>query len=101
MAKTRAMKRQQREADREQRIQQARERNEAKQQRTRRRIASQPSLLAATRRRRARTAIFIALFVNALVWILSADWAIRGFALVISLLAAPLIAVLFVGGHRD
>lgn len=96
MAKTRAARRREREADRERRIQEARAKNESQQRIIKRRVASQPSLLAATRRRRARTALFIAIFINALVWILSPSWSLRTLSLVLSLLAAPLIAVLFV-----
>lgn len=100
MAKTRALRRAAREADRERRISAARERNERVQKKSSRRIAQQPSLIDATRRRRGRTALFFLLFANALVWILNPQWSIRGIALVVSLLVAPIIAVLFVGGAR-
>lgn len=101
MAKTRAHRRAEREADRERRITSARERNERRQKQGRRRVASQPSLLRATRSRRARTAIFIVIFANALVWILTPEWSARGIVLVVTLLIAPMIAVLFVGGARE
>lgn len=96
MAKDRALRRAAREADRQRRIEAARLRNEENQKRQARRIAGQPSLLQQTRRRKARTAIFIALFMNALVWILSGEWSMRTIAFVVSALIAPMIAVLVV-----
>lgn len=100
MAKERARRRAEREADRQLRIDQARLRNEQSQKRRSRRVAGQPSLIGQTRSRRARTAIFIALFINALVWIVSGDWSMRASALVISLLVAPMIAVLVVDARE-
>lgn len=96
MAKDRALRRAAREADRARRIEQARQRNEENQKRIARRVASQPSLLHQVRRRKARTAIFLALFINALVWILSPEWSMRSISLVVSALVAPMIAVLVV-----
>lgn len=99
MAKDRARRRAEREADRQVRIQRARARNEANQKRISRRVAGQPSLIQLTRRRRARTALFIAIFINALVWILNGEWSMRASALVISLLVSPIISVLVVAAR--
>ena len=96
MAKERAVRRAAREADRQRRIEQAREKNERNQKRVSRRVASQPSLLRATTSRKARTALFVGILINALVWILSEEWSMRFIALVISFLLAPMIAVLVV-----
>jgi len=50
------------------------------------------------RRRRTRTSalLLFLLAVNVLVWVLSADWALRLAALVVSVLAAPVLATLLV-----
>jgi Flp pilus assembly protein TadB len=53
------------------------------------------------RRRRTRTSALLALLlaVNVLVWVLSADWALRLAALVVSVLAAPVLATLLRSGR--
>ena len=50
------------------------------------------------RRRRSRTSALLAVLVaiNVVVWILSPDWALRLAALVVSVLAAPVLATLLV-----
>lgn len=50
------------------------------------------------RRRRTRTSALLAVLVaiNVVVWILSPDWALRLAALVVSVLAAPVLATLLV-----
>lgn len=99
MAKERAQRRALKEADRQRRIEAARQRNERRQKPSARRIAAQPSLLAQTRRSRARLAFFLILLTNALAWILSGQWSVRASALVLSVLVAPIVAVLFVSSH--
>jgi hypothetical protein len=55
--------------------------------------------LARRRRRRASTLLAVLIAVNVLVWVLSPDWALRLAALVVSVLAAPVLATLLVR-HR-
>lgn len=100
MAKLRAQRRALREAERAQRIEAARIRNERHQQRSRRRVAGQPSLIAHTRRTRARLSLFLILLINALIWIVSGDWGVQLIAFVLSALLTPMIAVLFVRSHE-
>jgi Flp pilus assembly protein TadB len=54
------------------------------------------------RRRRVETSLVLALLValNVLVWILSSDWASRLAAVVVSLLAAPVLVTLLVPRRR-
>lgn len=99
MAKERAQRRALREADRLRRIEAARERNERRQKPSVRRVASQPSLLAQTRRTRARVALFLAILINAMAWIVSEEWSIRIGGLLLSLLLVPIVAVLFVSAR--
>lgn len=108
MAKTRALRRAAREADRAARISQARERNQQRQRREARvalwrdRLlpAAPPGSLARARRRRARVLIFLGILLNVLIWALSPSVAVRGFAFVVTLLIAPMLAVLIVGRSR-
>lgn len=99
MAKERARRRALREEDRQRRIEAARKRNETSQKRSARRVAGQPSLLAYTRRSRARLALFLALLINGLVWIISGDWSVRASVLVLSALLVPIVSVLFVSAR--
>jgi Flp pilus assembly protein TadB len=108
MARTRAVRRAAREAERRARIEAARARNESKQRRaarvdalrTRLRLSPRPGLVAANRRRRARVLIFLAVLANVLIWLVTPDVAARGFAAVVTLLIAPMFAVLVVGRSR-
>lgn len=99
MAKQRAQRRALREADRQRRIEAARQRNESSQKRTSRRVASQPSLIANTKKSRARLALFLAILINALTWIISSDWSVRASGLVLSILVTPIVLVLFVSSR--
>jgi len=108
MARTRAARRAQREAERARRIAAARERNELLQRRRARfhnlrerlRLPHAPGLVARTRRRRARL-VFLGIFmVNAITWLITSDVAARGFVAVVSVLIFPMLAVFLVGRAR-
>jgi Flp pilus assembly protein TadB len=54
------------------------------------------------RRRRVQTSLLLTLLfaVNVLVWVVRPDWAARLGVLVVTVLAAPVLAVLFIPRHR-
>lgn len=108
MAKTRAMRRAAREAERSARIAAARERNQSRQRRAARRarwmhrlrVTAAPGLVARTRRRRIRLLVFGLILLNTITWLITPDAAARGFVAVVSLLLVPMLTVFLVGRAR-
>jgi hypothetical protein len=51
-------------------------------------------ILAERRRMQTRLLVLIVVVLNVLVWLASGDWAVRAFALLLSVLVAPLVHIL-------
>lgn len=108
MAKTRAARRAQREAERALRIAKGRERNQVLQRRRARyerlrgrlSVGGKPGLVAQLRRRRARLLVAALLLINVITWMLTSDAAARGFVAVVSALLLPMLTVFLVGRAR-
>jgi hypothetical protein len=108
MAKTRAIRRAAREAERAARIAAARDRQVREQRRAlrmqrlrrRMRLPARPGLLAQAKRQRIRLLLFVAVLINVLVWAISGNLAATAFSVTVTLLIAPMLLILLVRNAR-